>query len=163
MALQAAVLVWRACWLVVCQQEIPQYSKYIVLERGPRSPSDHLSVDLTLRFLPEVYRRASANVHANPLAQRLSDLLRRWPLTGVRAKLPEGPLTDLDFGGHPGLLLLYAERLALAPQATWLPQGAGLEYVEWIFQERGVPIPAAVSKADDEDASMDPEEESPSE
>jgi hypothetical protein len=162
-ALHAAVLVWRACWLVECQQEIPRYHKHIVLERGPQSPSDHLSADLVLRFLPEVYRRAKGNVHANPLAEKLSQLLRQWPLSGVRAKLPEASVTDLEFGGHPGLLLLYAERLAQAPQLHWLPRGAGLEYVEWTFQERGVPIPVPMSTADDEEEPRDREEERDSE
>jgi hypothetical protein len=150
-ALQAAALVCRACWLVVSTQDLPRYQDRLGFDRPPRSPSDHLSADLLLRFLPEVLRRARANVHANPLGERLCQVLRQWPLSGVLADIAEPPLTALDFGGHPGLMILYAERLVETAKPRWLPAGTALEYVEWIFQERGKPVPVASADGDDEE------------
>jgi hypothetical protein len=150
-ALQAAALVWRACWVSVSLQDLPRYQNRLALERTPQSPADHLSADLLLRYLPQLYRRAGANIHANPLAERLSQLLRQWPLSGVLANITEPPLTDLEFGGHQGLILLYAERLVHTPRPQWLPRGAAFEYVEWVFQERGKPMPGLPSAEDDEE------------
>lgn len=144
-ALHSAVLVWRACWLIVAPEEIPRYHTYLRLERGPRSPSDHLSADLLLRFLPEVYRGARGTLETLPLAERMAQVLRQWPLSGVRARLPQPPITDLKFAGHWGLQLLYAERLAQAQQANWLPQGPGLQHVKKVFQERGLALPVTAS------------------
>ncbi len=53
------------------------------------------------------------------------------------------PLGPLDFAGHPGLQLLYAERLAAAPRAAWVPPaGPAREWAERAFHERGRPLPA---------------------
>jgi hypothetical protein len=47
----------------------------------------------------------------------------------------------VDLGGHPGLLLLYAERLALRPRPAWALHGPAREYVELVFSEKGMPTP----------------------
>ena len=64
---------------------------------------------------------------------------RRWPLSGVLSDVAEAPLASLDFGGHPGLLLLYAERLAANDRPAWRPvqRGPGWEYYELVIDERG--------------------------
>jgi hypothetical protein len=64
-------------------------------------------------------------------------VLRRWPLSGVLADIEQGPLTALDFSGHAGLLLLYAERLARHERPTWFPTGAAKEYLELVWTELG--------------------------
>jgi hypothetical protein len=71
------------------------------------------------------------------LTTRLAHLLREWPLSGVLADLDEGPLTPSEFAGHPGLLLLYAERLAGSENPAWLPDKAARAYVELVWQELG--------------------------
>ena len=60
---------------------------------------------------------------SKPLAVRLAEVLRQWPLTGVRSDIHAAPLTPLDFGGHPGLQLLYAERLLRNVKPEWVPRG----------------------------------------
>jgi hypothetical protein len=76
------------------------------------------------------------------LTRCLAELLRRWPLTGVLADLEDGPLAPVELGGHPGLLLLYAERLAESPRPAWVPRGPALPFVEMVFAERGLRVPA---------------------
>jgi len=154
-ALQAAELTWLACWLLVSQDEDDRSFKLLEMGRLPRSPAEHLSADLLLRFLPQVHRRAKGKTNANQLAETLARILRQWPLSGALAQIEEPPLTDLDFGGHPGLMLLYAERLATAEKAGWTPGGQALEYVEWVFQERGKTLSVPAYVADDEKIGQD--------
>jgi hypothetical protein len=55
----------------------------------------------------------------------------------VLSDLPEGPETPPDLGGHPGLMLLYAERLAQHEKAGWRPDARGMEYVELVLRGLG--------------------------
>jgi hypothetical protein len=92
---------------------------------------------VTLRFLPQVHRRARAVAPDDRLAALLAGVLRQWPLSGVLSDVEEGPAAPPDFGGHPGLLLLYAERLARNEKPAWLPAGPGLEYLELVLADLG--------------------------
>jgi hypothetical protein len=78
------------------------------------------------------------------LAARLAEAFPRCPLTGVLSAVREGPTGDLTFGGHAGLELLYAERLAANFRPAWLPaDGRIRERVELVFQQMGKTIPTA--------------------
>ncbi len=140
-AFQAAATLSEACWQLVSPEpdaQMPQDRLTI-----PRSPSAHLSADVTLRFLPAVYRRSKPRGDDDPLAKWTAEVLRRWPLSGVLGNLPMGP-SSLDFGGHLGLALLYAERLVENPMAAWVPTDrVNREQVERVFHQRGKPIPVA--------------------
>jgi hypothetical protein len=137
-AVAASQLVWHACWFLVNHDEPnTELEKHLTLPAPPTTAAQHLSADLVLRYLPHVYRRAHALAPDDLLSALLAKVLRQWPLTGVLADVREEPLTPLDFGGHPGLMLLYAERLAQHEKTAWFPTGAALEYVEWVFQEQG--------------------------
>jgi hypothetical protein len=64
----------------------------------------------------------------------------------VLADLREPPTADPDFGGHPGLQLLYAERLAAREKASWLPKsGPARERVELVYHRLGRPAPRPVT------------------
>src|SRR4051794_23317615 len=65
-ALGAAVVLARACWRLVGDEPDEQD----VLEVGcePASPAAQLSADVTLRFLPAVFRRAKHRAPGGPLA-----------------------------------------------------------------------------------------------
>jgi hypothetical protein len=136
-ALAAAELVRQACWFLVHRDEPPAEAEQRITLPPPGTPTEHLSADVTLRFLPQVHRRARALAAADALTVRLETLLRQWPLAGVLSDVAEAPLTPPDFGGHPGLLMLYAERLAQKEKAGWMPEGIGRQYVELVFHERG--------------------------
>jgi hypothetical protein len=137
-ALAAAELLGHACWFLVNHAEPPaELEKCLALPGPPTSPAQHLSADVTLRFLPQVHRRARAVAPDDRLAALLAGVLRRWPLSGVLSDVQEGPAAPPDFGRHPGLLLLYAERLARSEKPAWLPGGPGLEYLELVLADLG--------------------------
>jgi hypothetical protein len=140
-ALDAATLLARACWLLVGADE--KEPTELAVRAEPASPSAHLSADVTLRFLPAVFRRAKVRSDTEPLAAAVETLLRAWPLSGVLADLDGEPTTPPEFGGHPGLQLLYAERLVTTGRPGWVPAGgAAREWVERVYSERDKPLPA---------------------
>jgi hypothetical protein len=150
-AVWAGEFLWRACWFLVnhdepedvLEKELAPHPLTLPSPPGGEgrvrgaSAAAHLSADLVLRFLPQVHRRARALAAADRLPALLATVLRQWPLTGVLADVAEGPLTPPEFDGHPGLLLLYAERLAHNEKPAWVPRGKAFEYVELVFRELG--------------------------
>lgn len=130
--LAAAELLGGACWFLVNRTEPPdEVERALALPGRPATAAQHLSADLTLRFLPQVHRRARSLAPDDRLTELLADVLRRWPLSGVLADVTEPPLTPPEFD-HPGLRLLYAERFVRAEKPAWLPGGPGREYVELV-------------------------------
>jgi hypothetical protein len=136
-ALAAARLLADACWRLVAPDDGPVRLPPL---GEPRTPAAHLSADVTLRFLPAVYRRAAVRSPDDLLAAALAEVLRRWPLSGVLADLKAPPAGDLTFGGHPGLQLLYAERLLGRELPAWVPTaGLARERAELVFAGRPLP------------------------
>ena len=145
----AALFLARACWFAISREEPPEQATTLLPTLPePRTPSAHLSIDLTLRYATTVYRRARAQNAEDVLAVRLAEAFRRCPLTGVLSDVADAPTGDLTLGGHAGLELLYAERLAANFRPTWLPAAGRLrERVEWVFQEMGKNAPAVSGAA----------------
>lgn len=146
-AIEAAFLVAQACWRLVAEVRNP---KPLALAIEPATPSVHLSVDVTFRFLPAAYRRACLRSNDDTLAVEIESLLRRWPLSGVLADLDRGPIVLPEFQGHAGLQMLYAERLvANRRSACWVPADArAREWAERVYQERGQTLPVPIPKED---------------
>jgi hypothetical protein len=141
-ALAAAGVVQQACWALVSQAlPVEELEKRVRMPGAPRGPAQHLSADLLLRFLPQVYCRARARDEADPLVQIVEKVLLQWPLSGVLADLEDGPETPPDFGGHRGLMLLYADRLARHERPAWFPAGEALGYVELVWSQLGKTAP----------------------
>lgn len=135
-ALAAAEMVRQSAWAVLYRYEPPE-----VLERrlprpvAPSAASEHLSADVTLRYLPAVWERARAVDPEDVLLDRLAGWLRACPLSGVLASELKGPEESPDFGGHEGLAMLYAERLARNPRADGRPEGVARAYADWLLGE----------------------------
>jgi hypothetical protein len=137
-ALAAALLFAHAGWYFLnpgLAIEAPE--KTLGMPLAPTKPEHHLSADLALRFLPALLRRAEALQQEDVLPLALQRVLRQWPLSGVLSDIAEPPLTSVDFGTHPGLNFLYAERLAKHERPGWLPQGRGMQYVELVWEQLG--------------------------
>src|SRR5262249_49689375 len=131
---------WQACWFLVRRGAAPdEVERCLSLPPQPSSAAEHLSADLTFRFLAQVHGRARAICADDVLTRRLEELLRRWPLSGVLADLGGAPLVPVEFD-PPGLCLLYAERLAERSRPGWMLDGAGREHVELVFAERGLTV-----------------------
>jgi metal-sulfur cluster biosynthetic enzyme len=139
----SALFTARACWFAVSREEPPeQVATLLPTISDPKTPADHLSMDLTLRYAVTVYRRVHAQNAEDVLAVRLAEAFRRCPLTGVLSDVAEAPTGGLVFAGHAGLELLYAERLAANYRPAWLPaEGRLRERVELVFQQLGKAIP----------------------
>lgn len=135
-ALAAARVLYDAAWYLLNANE-PIDAARLRMPADPRTPAQHLSADLLLRYLPAVHRRARALRPDDELATALAELLRRWPLSGVLADIDDGPMTATDFGGHAGLCLLYAERFARHERAAWFPTGRAIEAVELVWHDLG--------------------------
>jgi hypothetical protein len=135
-SLTAGELLAQACWFLMSHAEPEaELQRCLVMPGPPRSAAQHLSADLVLRYLPHVHRRARALAPDDLLAKVLADVLRQWPLSGVLSDVDDAPTTGLEFDDHPGLLLLYAERLARNEKPAWLPAKLGLEYVELVKRQ----------------------------
>jgi hypothetical protein len=140
-ALGAAECVATASWFLVSRDEPPD-DVVAALELPVPTANAHLSADLLCRFLPQIHFRARAVRPDDVLTRSLATLLRRYPLSGVLADIAEEPLAPLDFDGHAGLQLLYAERLAGHVKPAWVPaSGSAREHVELVFAERGLRLP----------------------
>jgi hypothetical protein len=131
-AIAAAECVWFACWFLLHHGEPAGDLEKLLTLLPPRNPAQHLSADLTLRYLPQVHRRARSLAADDVLTGLLTTLLRQWPLSGVLSDVEEAPLTPPEFDGHHGLLMLYAERYAAHPKPAWTPEGPGLAYIELV-------------------------------
>ena len=142
-ACEAAELVRQSGWALVQRDDrLADLKRRLKMAGPPRTASQHLSADLMLRFLPQVIKRARGLDPSDPLTGLLGDVLRCWPLSGVLSDVEEGPLLSLDFDGHPGLLLLYAERLTQNDRPSWRPERSSpaWEYYELVLQQRSTPM-----------------------
>lgn len=107
------------------------------MPHGPQGAADHLAGDVALRFLPGLYHRIMSRDPEDEVAKTIQLVLRQWPLSGVLADITEPPTTPVDFGGHPGLGFLYAQRLAVRERPAWLPVGTALACLDVVYQSLG--------------------------
>jgi hypothetical protein len=137
-AIVASELVRHASWALISRDQRPETLEQLVrMPFEPSSASHHLSADLLLRFVPQIHRRARGIDPSDALVGMLDRVLRQWPLSGVLADSIDGPIAPPDLGGHHGLMLLYAERLARRPKWSWRPAQKAHEYVEWVLRDLG--------------------------
>ncbi|HZW30262.1 MAG TPA: hypothetical protein VFF52_06100 [Isosphaeraceae bacterium] len=141
-ACAAAELVRQASWALINHQDrLADLKRRVVMPGSPATPAQHLSADLLLRYLPQILKRARGLDPSDPLVGLLAPVLRRWPLSGILSDVEEGPLVSLDFAGHRGLQLLYAERLADHDRPAWRPDRSSpaWEPYELVLEERAAP------------------------
>ncbi len=111
----AAVGFYRACQFAV-YRDVEAASVAAALGQtyaGAMSPAVHYSVDLTMRYLPDLLRFAASAAEDDPLVAQLRRWACAWPLSSVG-------IAELDtvsiagFSDDAGLLLLYADRVLAA-------------------------------------------------
>lgn len=82
--------------------------------RGPRpdsgSASAHYSVDLCLRYLPDLHRLASHTSSTDPLLEEIETLLEPWPLSRVGLSNTAAPVWHAAIR-QPALRKLYVDRI----------------------------------------------------
>lgn len=140
----AAEFLTLACWCLVTVGEAAAHTETSLrFSQNPERLKAHFSADICLRFLATVYRRVVIRPPDDPLHRIVADVLRRWPLSGATAEVADPPLGNLEFHGHHGLQLLYAERLAAHLRPAWIPPaGRTREVVELVLMQKGKSLPA---------------------
>lgn len=134
----AVKVVYRFGWYALhANVVLPEDDQSLKMPLVPQTPSQHFSADVVLRFLAALHARVKKQAPQDGLGKQLQTVLRDWPLSGVLADIVEPPAIPVDFGGHPGLCYLYAERLAQKERPGWLPSGSTLEYVELVWDALG--------------------------
>lgn len=113
LAIMATQILMAACRAVVHRNLSAEQTKnsirQIRLTLG-HSASEHYSVDLVLRFLPQVSERARRISESDELLEVLSFIGRRWPLSsvGMLDCAPEQLPAALQ---HPALWRMYIDRI----------------------------------------------------
>lgn len=107
-----ALMLYRACQFLVFRDVDPETIQHELSREitGSLSPSSHYSVDLTLRYLPDVVRLACGASEEDPLVTELIRLSGQWPLSAVGISGAEaGDATAIV--SDPCLLRLYVDRI----------------------------------------------------
>ena len=137
-ALTSARFLYTAAWFLFhFEKPANDVAQDMAFTKKPGSAGQHLSADLVFRYLPAILGRARALPTGDVIVEILTETLRHWPLSGVLADLTAGPAEALDFSGHPGLQLLYAERLAQHFKPAWLPEEKERAHIELVWTELG--------------------------
>lgn len=107
-----AVMLYRACQFLVFRDVDPETIQRELSRSidGSVTPLTHYSVDLTLRYLPDVVRLACGESKEDPLVTELTRLAGQWPLSAVGISGAEvGDVTAIV--SDPCLLRLYVDRI----------------------------------------------------
>ena len=134
----AVQVVYRLAWRFFSPEPItPADDPSLRMPAPPRTPQEHVAGDVAFRFLPGLYHRTMVRDPEDPLVLPMKNLLRQWPLSGVLADIPEPPESPIDFGGHPGLGFLFAQRLAARERPSWVPLGPVQDCLEVVYHAMG--------------------------
>ncbi len=113
----AALRLFRACQLTVYRdpgEEIVAAELSVPLPR-PLSPAVHYSVDVTFRFLPDLFRFAQSASQDDPLIAYLQRFAINWPLSSVGLaeidRQTQAQPSSEPFANVPCLLALYVDRI----------------------------------------------------
>lgn len=121
--LRGALAVRSAASLLTYRDANAEQVQLILAGDGPddQSASSVYSVDLTLRFLPDLVRLARAASPGDPLVGMLLAWASRWPLSsvGIKDLVVSGPCDWLD---DPCLRQLYADRILAEQDLTRLTE-----------------------------------------
>lgn len=117
----AGVQFYRACQFTI-YRNLDAETLAAELGRGapqPITPATHYSVDLVMRYLPQLLKFARSAAETDPLVTQLMQWAVDWPLSSVGvAELPQ--IEIAGFADNPSLLQLYADRLLAHGDASRL-------------------------------------------
>ncbi|MDP6442940.1 MAG: hypothetical protein QGG36_27725 [Pirellulaceae bacterium] len=108
-----ALQFYRACQFIVYRTiEAATISDFLRREPArPEAAPTLYSVDLTLRYLPDLVRRARTAAPDDPLVGELLEFARRWPLSAVGIRGLTGERRIDPVVADPSLLQLYVDRV----------------------------------------------------
>lgn len=144
-------VLYRACQLLAYRDVDGEQVRAMLATPCPEraSPSVCYSVDLSLRYLPDVMSLARGIAPGDPLVASLLTLAEAWPLSSVGIKglnaMDVGP-----FAGHPSLRQLHVDRIIERCDVMRLGDASILESVRAAiggFPELAPGIAAALAAA----------------
>jgi hypothetical protein len=149
----AATLFYHACRFLVYREFGEAVIRSNLQSKCPESPSPSscYSVDLTLRYLPDLIRQASGIADDDPLVKSLMQIARQWPLSSVGIPL-EGEVDASRFIKDRCLRTMYAERILTQGDVTRLKSSEVRQVVReviGIHAERWPTITAALKEKKD--------------
>jgi len=124
-AIWSATSLYLACSLVIHRDSDPQTIEQLLGNPPPDCSlvESHYSVDLTMRYLPDVLGLARSASNDDPLVVRLLEWARQWPLSSVGIK----EVGDVDTAGlrtSATLMRLYVDRIIAAEDTDRLDDPA---------------------------------------
>lgn len=113
-ALHAAAYLYQAARLILSRHVSGDVVSHLLADDGisANTPTAHYCVDLTGRFLPDLFRMAGGRLTEDPLTERISGFGSRWPMSSIGV-LGIDPVTDrLDVViDYPSLYAVYIDRV----------------------------------------------------
>ena len=142
-ACAAAEFLRQASWALVNRDErMTDLEKRLKMPGSPLTPSQHLSADLTMRYLPQVLRRARGLDPSDPLVARIANVLRT--LAALRSPLRRHrrpPWSRCNSAGIRGSCSCTPSVWSATIDRAGGPieTGRAWDYYELVLQEHGQP------------------------
>lgn len=120
-ALWAAWMLYQGCQFLTFREMDAGLVKARLATPCPAAPSPWVSysVDLAMRYLPDLVALARGLSPSDPLVAGLLVMARTWPLSSVGIT-GVGPVQVGGFASHPSLLALYVDRVLERKDTTRL-------------------------------------------
>lgn len=110
-AIWAAQYMYSALQLLLLRQAgLEEINRLLIDYEGGGTPEEVYSVDLIMRFLPDVFRLASGLSPEDPLVGKLKETAQRWPLSSIGIAHVNIQVTR-NILEHPSLRLTYIDRI----------------------------------------------------
>jgi hypothetical protein len=110
-AVWAAQYMYSALQLLLLRQAGPEEINRLLTDyEGEGTPEEVYSVDLIMRFLPDVFRLASGLSPEDPLVGKLKEAARCWPFSSIGIAHENIQVTR-NILDHPSLRLTYIDRI----------------------------------------------------
>lgn len=105
-------LLYRSCQFLAYREVDEETVRRTLSEPCPEQPSPAVcySVDLAMRYIPELLTLSRGIAPGDPLVDALVSLAKRWPLSSV-GSTDLGELDPAPFIDHPSLRQLYVDRV----------------------------------------------------
>ena len=139
-ACAAAEFLRQASWALVNHDDrVTDLVKRLKMPGSPLTPSHHLSADLTLRYLPQVLRRARGLDPSDPLVAQLANVLRTGRSRESSPTSSEAPLVPLRFrrASRAHALVCRASDRQRSTVLAADTNGPSWDYYELVLQEHG--------------------------
>lgn len=117
----ASVRFFRACQLAI-YRDLPAEAMDVELASDfteTRTPEVHYSVDIVMRYLPDLIKLSESASKSDPLVEHLMCWAHNWPLSSVGVS-DICTLAIDEFADDASLLQLYADRIMAAGDQTRL-------------------------------------------